>query len=196
MSGPAAWFAALAADPAPSVSPPEPVTRPGVLLHYSEDPSISTFAPHVPRSNPTAAAAVWAIDPGHAPLYWFPRDCPRVAVWANTAEQRVRLATRFQTSTDRLQVVPVGWRDEMRACRLFEYRFDPEPFAPWPDAEGQWVTHEPVTASAVEPVGDLLARHTAHHVELRFVEDLAAVREAVMASELPFSIVRFSTSSA
>ena len=170
---------------------PEPVTSPRVLFHYSEDPSISTFAPHVPRSNSTVAAAVWAIDPDHAPLYWFPRDCPRVAVWANTAEQQERLATRFVTEASRVQVAPLQWVDRIRACRLFEYRFDPEPFARWPDAEGQWVAHESVTALAVEPVGDLVDRHAMNDVELRFIDDLAPVREEVLASGLPFSIVRY-----
>jgi hypothetical protein len=41
-----------------------------VLHHFSEDPSIERFIPHVPRTNPTHRAAVWAIDVDHAPLYW------------------------------------------------------------------------------------------------------------------------------
>ena len=52
------------------------------LLHFSEDPSITRFTPHVPATNPGQAPAVWAIDAAHAPVYWFPRDCPRGAVWA------------------------------------------------------------------------------------------------------------------
>ena len=196
MSGPVASSAVPAADPATGrARPPEPVTSPEVLLHYSEDPSIAIFEPHVPRSNPTAAAAVWAIDPDHSALYWFPRDCPRVAVWAHNAEQQARLSALFATEAGRVQVVPLRWFDQIRACQLFEYQFDPEPFAPWPDAEGQWVTHESVTAKTVVPVGDLFARHHMNHVELRFVEELASVREEVLASDLPFSIVRFPPSS-
>ena len=44
---------------------------------------------------------------------------------------------------------------------------------------------------SVAPVGDLLERHTAAGVELRFVADLAPMRTAVLESGLPFSIVRF-----
>jgi hypothetical protein len=51
------------------------------LYHFSTNPDIKRFVPHVPRTNPTHRAAVWAIDADHAPLYWFPRDCPRVSVW-------------------------------------------------------------------------------------------------------------------
>src|SRR5690242_18830335 len=78
--------AALAGEPLPiDVGP---MTSPDALFHYSEDPSITTFVPRVPRSNPRQRAAVWAIDGQHAPLYWFPRDCPRVTVWANDDAQR------------------------------------------------------------------------------------------------------------
>jgi hypothetical protein len=168
-----------------------PAGRPDVVLHYSEDAAIRAFVPHVPRSNPTASAAVWAIDPAHAALYWFPRDCPRVAIWANDRDEQELLRRQFSTDATRLHIAPTAWRDAIRECRLFEYRFDPTPFAPWPDAEGQWVAHERVVPESVEPVGDLVARHAAADVELRFVDDLQPPRVAALNSGLPFSIVRF-----
>jgi hypothetical protein len=165
--------------------------RPEVLLHYSEDPEISVFEPHVPRTNPTEQPAVWALDPAHAPLYWFPRDCPRAAVWANDDEQRARLEERFATTASRVQWAPRSWVDRIRDCPLYEYRFDPGPFVPWPDAEGQWIAQSPVSVVEVQPVGDLIARHARRGVDLRLVADLAPVREAVVTSQLPFSIVRY-----
>lgn len=42
------------------------------LYHFSEDPSIERFVPHVPRTNPTHPPAVWAIDEVHAPLSGSP----------------------------------------------------------------------------------------------------------------------------
>jgi hypothetical protein len=168
--------------------PPEP---PEVLLHYSEDPGIPQFVPHVPRSNPTAAPAVWAIDCARAPLYWFPRDCPRVTVWANDAVQQERLERAFSTSARRVHAAPLAWLEAMRSCHLYEYRFAPEQFVPWPDAEGQWVAHEPVVSTSVEPAGDLLERHAEIGIELRLVPDLAPLRAAVLAAGLPFSIVRY-----
>lgn len=162
-----------------------------VLLHYSEDPGIRAFAPHVPRSNPTATPAVWAIDRAHAPLYWFPRDCPRIAIWANDREQQVLLGRLFSVDSSRLHIVASSWRDAIRSCRLFEYRFDPAPFAPWPDAIGQWVSHERVVPESVAPVGDLLDRHATAGITLRFVDDLQPARVAALESGLPFGIVRF-----
>jgi hypothetical protein len=168
-----------------------PPGSPGVLLHFSEDPLIRSFVPHVPRSNPTATAAVWAIDPAHAALYWFPRDCPRVAVWANDRDQAQVLRREFSTDARRLHVVPNAWVEAVGKTHLYEYRFDPAPFEPWPDAEGQWVAHEPVVPESVEPVGDLVARHAAAGIELRFVDNLEPMSARVVGSGLPFSIVRF-----
>ena len=170
-----------------TVLPGDPV----VLLHYSEDPDITAFEPHVPHTNPDARAAVWAIDPERSPLYWFPRHCPRVAIWANDDDQRQTLKTRFASDAARLQFTPRSWCDEIGACRLYEYRFDPAPFTPWPDAEGQWVAYERVDPTAIEPVGNLLERHSRASVELRFVDDLTLVRRQALEGDLPFSVVRF-----
>lgn len=168
----------------------DPVAQ-SVLFHYSEDPGVARFVPHVPRTNPDVAAAVWAIDQAHAPLYWFPRDCPRVTVWANDPRQRRRLREVFDTEHSRVQVAPTSWTDAIVTCRLYEYRFDGSDFNPWPDAEGQWISRRIVVPLDVAPVGDLLERHREANVDLRFVADLSTMREIALQSGLPFSIVRY-----
>ncbi len=168
----------------------EPVEQ-AVLFHYSEDPCVSRFEPHVPRTNPGVAAAVWAIDAARAPLYWFPRDCPRVTVWANTAAQRRHLRHLFGTDCTRVQAAPSSWSDEIGACKLYEYRFEAADFGPWPEAEGQWISYRAVTPADVVPVGDLLERHREVNIDLRLVPSLGAIRETVLESGLPFSIVRY-----
>ena len=168
--------------------PPE---TPRVLFHYSEDPHITAFEPHVPRTNPGAPPAVWTIDAARAPLYWFPRNCPRVAVWANDSSEQSVLQERFRTDASRVHFALDAWLDAINRCHLYEYRFDPAPFAPWPDAEGQWVTHERVSARSVEAVGDLCRRHEGAGVDLRFVADLAPMRAQAQEGDLPFSVVRF-----
>jgi hypothetical protein len=168
----------------------DPVEQ-SVLFHYGEDPRVACFEPHVPRTNPEAAAAVWAIDEARAPLYWFPRNCPRVTVWANDAPQQRHLRQVFGTESSRVQAAPISWSDAIVGCRLYEYRFSANDFEPWPEAEGQWISHRAVTPSEVVPVGDLLLRHRDANVDLRLVPDLSAMREAVLGSGLPFSIVRY-----
>ncbi|HEX2626551.1 MAG TPA: hypothetical protein VHL56_06565 [Candidatus Limnocylindrales bacterium] len=160
------------------------------VFHFSEDPSIERFEPHVPPTNPSQAPAVWAIDAEHAPVYWFPRNCPRGSVWADTPEQQAVLSERFHTAASRVQATELDWLDRIRAARLFVYEFDPAPFERWPDADGQWVAHETVVPIRVRPVGDVLALHAAAGVELRFVPDLLVFWESVITSGLPFSGVR------
>jgi hypothetical protein len=48
------------------------------LYHFSEDPTIKVFAPRAPLAHPDYEPLVWAIDDWHQPMYWTPRDCPRI----------------------------------------------------------------------------------------------------------------------
>jgi hypothetical protein len=161
------------------------------LLHYSEDASIARFEPHVPKTNPASPPYVWTVEARYAPLYWFPRACPRVAVWANDSVQRARLGELFETERDRVHFAPLDQRAATASCTLYEYAFAPDHFAPWPEAEGQWVSAVPVEPLRVEVLGDLEMRQRSAGVDLRWTEDLAAARAAVLEAGLPFSIVRY-----
>jgi hypothetical protein len=160
------------------------------VYHFSEDPAIARFLPHVPRTNPGQPARVYAIDVVHEALYWFPRDCPRVAVWTDDSLQRQVLADRFTTSAERLHAIEWTWLPRLREVSLFRYTFDAAPFRPWEEADGQWVTEQEVEPLRVEPCGDLLRLHAEAGIELRLVHDLWPLRDAVLTSGLPFSIVR------
>ena len=162
------------------------------MYHYSEDPAITRFTPHVPATNPAMPPMVWAIEPAYAPLYWFPRDCARVTVWAHDVAQRAVLRDRWSSTAPRVHFAAVDDEPWVRATRLYEYAFAPEPFAPWSDAEGQWVAEVPVEPRAVVPMDDLVEALAAAGVDLRFDADLATRRDEVLASGLPFSIVRWS----
>jgi hypothetical protein len=164
--------------------------RPDVVFHYSEDGSITRFAPHRAPSNPSHPPAVWAIDADHAPLYWFPRHCPRISVWANDDEQQRRLSEMFQTEASRICATETIWIDPMRSARLYEYRFDGSRFAPWTDADGQYIAGEVVYPDEVVLLDDLLSLHADAEVELRFTPKLGRLTDEVLASGLPFSFVR------
>src|ERR1043165_516781 len=143
-----------------------------MLHHYSEDPHIERFVPHVPRTNPSHAAAVWAIDSEHAPLYWFPRDCPRIAMWPRRVGDLGLFAERFATVAPRLHAMELAWVYVMRATALYRYDFDPAGFEPWKAADGQWISLGDVVPVNVSPVGDLLDAHARAGIELRLVPSL------------------------
>ena len=162
---------------------PDPVH----LLHFSEDPAIDRFVPHVPATNPDEPPMVWTIDDPHAPLFWFPRDCPRVAFWSEDGTPPEGLGA---TSGARVHAIEEAWLEPMRACELFVYRFDPSGFAPWPDADGYWVSTDEHVPVDVAPVGDLLERHRERSIELRVLPDLRPLRDAVIASGYRYSMCR------
>jgi hypothetical protein len=120
---------------------------------------------------------VWAIDDDHAPLFWFPRDCPRITFWP-------------ESGTPRVHVMEEAWVARMRSSQLFMYRFDPAGFRPSPDADGYWVAESEQRALGVESVGDLFERHRQRGIELRIVADLRPVRDAVLQSGARFSMCR------
>ena len=162
-----------------------------LLFHFSEDATITRFEPHVPATNPTEPAAVWAIDAAHSPLYWFPRDCPRVTMWPRTASERRTFGEQLHTSAHRVHAIELAWLDRMRTTNLHRYVFDQAPFRPWAAASGQWTASSPVEPLRVEPVGDLLDAHTTAGIELRAVPSLWPLHDLALTGRAwDFSIVR------
>jgi hypothetical protein len=161
------------------------------LLHFSEDPDVKVFAPHIAPTSVETEALVWAVDEEHQPSYWFPRNCPRACCWDNggllSEAGRALIGT---IAAKRMHAIEDVWLGRMRACRLFVYRFDPEPFVLHDAPCGFWVSRETVKPLSVEPVGDLIARHAQAGIELRVVEDFWPVYDAILASGLGFSIIR------
>lgn len=161
-----------------------------ILHHFSEDPSIVRFEPHVPKTNPTQRPAVWAIDAEHAPLYWFPRNCPRVTAWPRNFDERSEFHRRLATKAHRLHAIETTWLDRMRATQLYRYDFDASDFARWPEASGQWISYEVVEPVAVAAMGNLVDAHREARIELRLVPNLWPLVELVKRGPWDFGCVR------
>ncbi len=161
------------------------------LFHYSEDPAIDLFRPHVAPTSRETEPFVWALDEEHAPSYWFPRDCPRACCWAcETPILGAGARLLGLGGARRLHAIEAGWLERVRTCRLYAYEFDPAAFRPKVDAAGYWVAREAVTPLSVTPVGDLLARHAEAGIELRIVRTLWPLVDAITTSGLEYSIIR------
>ncbi|HTJ37017.1 MAG TPA: hypothetical protein VL738_27645 [Dactylosporangium sp.] len=162
--------------------------EPHALWHYSEDPGLGRFRPHTPATNPTAPPLVWAVDTRHAPMFWFPRDCPRGCVWPQadtTPEDRERFFG--QSAAPRIHVIESAWLDRMRDCQLYAYRFPAEPFRPHEEVGGYWVCDEEVEATERVPVDDLIGRHAVAGIELRVTPSIWPFWNRVAASTVGFS---------
>ncbi|HEX8803001.1 MAG TPA: hypothetical protein VF743_02370 [Acidimicrobiales bacterium] len=168
---------------------------PGELLHFSEDPAITRFEPHVAATAQQPEAYVWAVDAGRAPDYWFPRQCPRAMAWVvagTTDADRARVLG--PGGGERVHAVEYGWLDALRTTRLYAYRFAAGPFRRFPPGgEGghAHVSTEPVEPlGPPEPVGDLLALHEAAGIQLRVLPGLWPFWDEVVRTTLGFSGIR------
>ncbi|NUS64961.1 MAG: hypothetical protein HOQ46_15105 [Saccharothrix sp.] len=159
---------------------------PGELLHFSEDPSITRFVPHVAATARQPEAYVWTVDHDQAPAYWFPRQCPRAMAWT-TADTPP--ADAEWLGPHRVHAVEYGWLEAMRTVRLYAYRFAAEHFRPFGD--NAHVATTPVTPlGPPEPVADLFALHEDAGIELRVLPTLWPFWHRVTARGLGFSGIR------
>jgi len=161
-----------------------------ILYHFSEEANIVTFVPRTIASRPELPAAVWAIDAEHAPLYWLPRECPRVAFWAlptTTPEDRARFLG--QTAARMVLAIEAGWLERVRQTALFAYHLPGGSFHAT-EGPGYRISRVAVTPHRVEPVGDLLARIAARGVELRLTPSLWPLYRALLPATLHYSMVR------
>lgn len=176
--------------------------QPAIVLHFSEDPSIRRFVPHIAATAQQDGAWVWAVDEYREATYWFPRDCPRITFWPHpdrpvTDDQRAVLGW---TNATKVSAIEGGWLARLRTCSLFVYRLPGATFVRTEDVFGGegvgfWVSPSEVKPISVEPVGDLLARHADRNVELRITPSLWALWDRVVGSGLAFSGIRLRNAS-
>jgi hypothetical protein len=172
--------------PRREAAPPYAGEGPEALWHFREDPSLSRFVPRVVPEQ-CDEPLVWAVDTRHAPLYWFPRECPRGCVWASSTTTDEDVDRFFgQTDASRIHVIESAWFDAVRDCSLYAYELAPTEFAPH-GVGGYWVARRPVESVRRVDLVDLLVRHAAAGFELRVTPSIWPFWRRVVASTLEFS---------
>ena len=167
-------------------------SRPGEVLHFSEDPTITRFAPHVAATAQQDDPFVWAVADTRCPDYWFPRQCPRAMAWhTSSASEADRERIIGPGGGERVHAIEYGWLDAMRTVRLWAYRLPAASFEPFGDPPHAAVASEPVEPlGPPEPVGDLFALHAEAGIQLRVLRNLWPFWDAVVASTLGRSAIR------
>ncbi|GAA3124549.1 hypothetical protein JOF29_006245 [Kribbella aluminosa] len=161
----------------------------GEVLHFSEDPTIEIFRPHVAKTSDEGTAYVWAVGHDRAPDYWFPRRCPRAMAWVGpdtTPEDRDRIIGIG--SGTRVHAVEYGWLDAMRTVELYAYRLP----------AGVFVAHDAAVVATTdvrplgppERVGDLFVLHDEAGIQLRVLPRLHDFWAAATASTVEWSGIR------
>ncbi len=163
------------------------------LFHVSEETDIRIFEPRLPtrKELDPDVGLVWAIDEARLPNFLTPRDCPRVAyhVGVHTSEEDRR---RFFSSAGAAHAVVIEgkWFSVMQNTTLYLYEFDPKEFELQDSVAGYYVaktTQKPIGKTIVT---DLFAELVRRQVELRIVDNLWDIADAVMASTLNWSLCR------
>lgn len=156
------------------------------LFHFSETGDIAEFRP---RSVAIAALRppgrewlngplVWAIDADHAPLYLFPRDCPRILMWRKVGTSEADVAAYWTEPAARIVAfVETGWLDRIARARLYRYYLPAQSFLSLGDA-GMHVSCGAVTPMAVRTHDDLPGDLASEGVTLRPLPDLLPLRGA------------------
>jgi hypothetical protein len=167
--------------------------EPGQVLHFSEDPAITRFVPHVAATARQPEPYVWAVDAARAPDYWFPRDCPRAMAWVTPGTTEPdRSYVLGPGGGDRVHAVEYSWLEALRTVKLFAYRLPASRFEPFGgSAPHAHVATEPVEPlGPAEPVGDLLRLHDDAGIQLRVLPNLWPFWDTVTGSSLGFSGIR------
>ena len=174
------------------VLPGSPAEKPALLYHYSEDAHIERFEPREGRAipgRPDGEKLVWVIDERHSPVYLFPRDCPRIILWAYEDSDPADINRWINDSRATMVAhVETAWLQRINECQLFRYTFDSSPFESIHD-HGVHVSPEPLTPLSVEPIGDLRNALEMANVELRAMDLLQPLAGAWRTS-LHFSGIR------
>jgi hypothetical protein len=163
------------------------------VLHFSEDPTITRFTPHVARTAQQPEAYVWAVDHDRAPDYWFPRDCPRAMAWVlDTTSPLDRDRIIGAGGGRRVHAMEYEWLPALQNTRLYAYRLPAESFWPFGEPEPHaMVSAEPVEPlGPPEPVGDLLDLHARAGIQLRLLDNLWPFWDEVITSTVGFSGIR------
>jgi hypothetical protein len=163
---------------------------PGQVLHFSEDPTIKQFVPHVAPTSNQEEAYVWAVGPERCPDYWFPRQCPRALVWIGEKTTKLDADRIIGVGCGtRVHAIEYGWLKAMQEAELYAYRLPADPFeARFENAVVATVPVKPL--GPPERVEDLLGLHEQEGIQLRVMNSLWPFWDEVITSTVEFSGIR------
>ena len=134
--------------------------------------------------------AVWAVDEPHLANYLLPRDCPRVTFNASAATTDADRRRFNIGQTGRVVIIERSWVDVVTRCVLWVYELPATTFTLWDECAGYWISRQSIQPARVAKVANLLDAMSRHGAEVRVVDRLWDIHDAVAASTLEFSIIR------
>ena len=155
------------------------------LFHVSEDPSVGVFHPRLPRRNELDpnVGLVWSLTEPALPNWLFPRECPRVGyrICDNTTPEDA--AKFFISGAHHVVAIESDWHERQKNATLYIYEFDPTNFY-FDEKAGFYVSQKPETPIDMVTYTDLYGELFRRGTEVRIVNNLWPLRDAVFASSL------------
>ena len=155
------------------------------LYHFSDDPDINVFIPRPVRVSVERPEGfewlngplIWAIDEPHQAMYLFPRDCPRILLWATPNSTSQDIEHWWRGSPYKiLAYIEKAWLESLKATPIYRYELPTKSFENLHDA-GRWVSKEVVEPLRMDVLNDLVDELEAHDVELRVAQSLVPLKE-------------------
>jgi hypothetical protein len=160
------------------------------LFHVSEEPDIARFVPRIPTRTDLdqSKGLVWAINERCLPNFFTPRECPRVTYHAGENTSGEDIARFFSSSCRWCVAIEHAWFERMRGTALYIYEFDPANFTLQDACAGNYVSERTEAPIGKTQLDDLFGALFKRGVEVRLVNNLWLLRDAVVNSTLNFSI--------
>lgn len=152
------------------------------LFHFSDDPDIAVFEPRpvrIPSIRPAGqewlnGPLVWAIDGDHDFMYLFPRDCPRIPIWATPQTPEME-RQQWLGDCRAAAYVERHWLEKLEAETIHHYELPAEDFEDLEDA-GMWVARKQVVPIEHTAMSRLDREFAPRGVNLRVVDSLRPFR--------------------
>lgn len=156
------------------------------LFHFSEDGDIRQFHPRPVRKPALRRAGqewlngplVWAIGQDHQRLYLFPRECPRIVIWAHdgsTDEDREVWLAAMPPPMQAVAYVETAWAARLQSAGIHRYEMPQQSFESIDDA-GMFVSHQAVRPLRRDTLSDLPRALAECGTQLRIVDSLQPLR--------------------
>ncbi|MCL2215686.1 MAG: hypothetical protein FWB91_01570 [Defluviitaleaceae bacterium] len=162
------------------------------LFHVSEEPDISIFEPRKPLRDDLdkSKGLVWAINECCLPNFLTPRDCPRVTYHAAKHSTSEDITKFFSSSSRHCVSIEYAWFERMAKTRLFVYEFDSANFYLQDQIAGFYVSECVEMPVSVAKIDDLFSALFERCVEIRILDNLWPLGNAVQKSTLNWSLCR------
>lgn len=160
------------------------------IFHVSDQPAIREFAPR-PADVLGGAEVVWAINEVCLPNYLTPRACPRVTFHVGP-DTLVEDKEKWlgEAGLPHVVAIEAAWLERLQTATLYVYEFAPKEFHLHDENAGYYISRTTQRPLDMETIPDLPAELARRNVELRVVESLKPLFDAIQHTSFRWSMIR------